>query len=41
VTYADWRAVDGVDLPGRIEAAQGDARVRLVVDAWTPDASPP
>lgn len=41
VTYAEWRAVEGVELPGRIEAAQGEARVRLVVDAWTPGTSPP
>ena len=35
VDYADWRDVGGVELPGRIEARQGDARVRLVVDDWT------
>jgi outer membrane lipoprotein LolB len=36
VTYADWRRQAGasVDLPGRIEATRGDARVRLVVDQW-------
>jgi outer membrane lipoprotein LolB len=41
VSYADWSEVDGVELPGRIEAAQDEARVRLVIDAWTPGASPP
>ncbi|MUV13922.1 lipoprotein insertase outer membrane protein LolB [Noviluteimonas gilva] len=37
VTYADWAAVEagGMELPGRIEATQGDARVRLVVDRWS------
>jgi len=35
VDYADWHAVDGVELPGRIEAHQGEARVRLVVDQWS------
>jgi outer membrane lipoprotein LolB len=35
VDYADWRDVGGVELPGRIEARQGEARVRLVVDDWT------
>lgn len=36
VTYADWRRPEGgsVELPGRIEATQGEARVRLVVDQW-------
>ena len=34
VRYDDWREVDGVELPGRIEARQGEARVRLVVDEW-------
>jgi outer membrane lipoprotein LolB len=34
--YQDWRAEPGlpVTLPRRIEASRGDARVRLVVDAW-------
>ena len=41
VAYADWRTVEGVELPGRIEAVQGDAKVRLVVDGWTLGASPP
>ena len=41
VSYADWCAVDGVELPGRVEAVQGESRVRLVVDGWTLGASPP
>jgi outer membrane lipoprotein LolB len=36
VDYAEWRNVAGVELPGRIEATQGEARVRLVVDDWSP-----
>ncbi|HET7655978.1 MAG TPA: lipoprotein insertase outer membrane protein LolB, partial [Luteimonas sp.] len=35
VGYADWRSVEGVELPGHIEAVQGAAKVRLVVDDWT------
>jgi len=34
VSYDDWRDVGGLELPGRIEARQGEARVRLVVDEW-------
>lgn len=36
VTYSDWQRPEGgaVELPGRIEATQGEARVRLVVDQW-------
>jgi outer membrane lipoprotein LolB len=41
VDYADWQDVDGVELPGRIEARQGDARVRLVVDGWTTGTGSP
>ena len=40
ITYSDWRLpVDqapGVALPHRLEAVRGEARVRLVVDAWDP-----
>ncbi|HET6436262.1 MAG TPA: lipoprotein insertase outer membrane protein LolB [Xanthomonadaceae bacterium] len=34
--YADWRPAAGlaVALPHRVEATRGEARVRLVVDAW-------
>ena len=37
VDFADWRSAgaDGLELPNRVEARQGEARVRLVVDAWT------
>jgi outer membrane lipoprotein LolB len=41
VAYSDWRSTAGIELPGRIEAVQGTARVRLVVDTWTLGASPP
>lgn len=41
VDYADWRAVEGVELPGHIEAVQGEAKVRLVVDGWTLGAAAP
>jgi outer membrane lipoprotein LolB len=39
VLYSDWLRPEGatVELPGRIEATQGDSRVRLVVDQWTPE----
>ena len=30
----DWTAVDGMELPARLDARRGDASVRLVVDAW-------
>ena len=48
ITYADWRLPGlpagttatgedpGVALPHRLEAVRGEARVRLVVDAWDP-----
>ena len=41
VTYADWRVVEGMEMPSRIEAVQGEAKVRLVVDDWTLGTSPP
>ena len=41
VVYSDWRLLEGVELPGRIEAVQGTAKVRLVVDDWTLGASAP
>lgn len=36
VDYADWRAAPGapVELPHRLNAVRGDAKVRLVVDEW-------
>ena len=39
--YADWQPQPGLDvlLPHRLDATREDARVRLVVDAWSgPDA---
>jgi outer membrane lipoprotein LolB len=41
VGYADWRSAEGVELPGHIEAVQGEAKVRLVVDGWTLGAAAP
>jgi outer membrane lipoprotein LolB len=50
IAYADWRlpaadpqapATVPVALPHRIEATRGQARVRLVVDAWGDDARVP
>ena len=40
--YSDWRPSAGFDvaLPYRLEATCDDARVRLVVDAWTAPDSP-
>ena len=36
VEYAEWRSVpDGPMLPTRLVATQGQAKVRLVMDAWT------
>ncbi len=36
IDYADWRAVSGAptELPHRLNAVRGDAKVRLVVDQW-------
>jgi outer membrane lipoprotein LolB len=36
IDYTDWQpdAGLGIELPHRLNASQGDARVRLVVDAW-------
>jgi outer membrane lipoprotein LolB len=36
IDYADWRPVAGapVELPHRLNAVRGDAKVRLIVDAW-------
>ena len=40
--YADWQPQSGLDvvLPHRLEAVRGDARVRLVIDAWSGPESP-
>ena len=36
IDYAEWQPEPalGIELPHRLNASQGDARVRLVVDAW-------
>jgi len=36
IEYTDWEPNPalGIELPHRLNASQGDARVRLVVDAW-------
>lgn len=38
IAYADWRPAPGggFELPYRLEATRGEARVRLVVDQWQP-----
>lgn len=37
IEYDGWQAVAGApELPARIEARRGEARVRLIVDAWRP-----
>lgn len=43
IDYADWRpqAGLGIELPHRLNASRGDARVRLVVDAWQEGAAAP
>jgi len=41
VDYSDWRPVEGVELPGRVEAQRGASKVRLVVDAWALGTTPP
>jgi outer membrane lipoprotein LolB len=40
--YSDWRLQpDGVEFPMRISASRDPARVRLVVDTWSPDGATP
>ena len=34
IGYTAWAAVDGIELPVRLDARRGEASVRLVVDAW-------
>ena len=41
VRYTAWTSGMGVELPQRLEATQGDARVRLLVDAWGGGTDPP
>lgn len=42
ITYSHWQPQPGlgIDLPGRLDASRGDARVRLVVDRWQDGALP-
>lgn len=35
MAYTEYSAVDGLDLPRRIEAKSGDTRVLLLADRWT------
>jgi outer membrane lipoprotein LolB len=40
--YADWRAqAGGIELPMRVTASRDPARVRLVVNAWSPAEAGP
>jgi outer membrane lipoprotein LolB len=43
IDYTDWRPQPafGAELPARLVASQGDARVRLIVDQWQPGAAAP
>ncbi|MFL6592408.1 MAG: lipoprotein insertase outer membrane protein LolB [Luteimonas sp.] len=43
IEYTDWQSDPrlGIELPRRLNASQGDARVRLVVDAWRDGPTPP
>lgn len=43
IDYSSWEPQPalGVALPHRLDAGQGDARVRLVIDAWQEGAHPP
>lgn len=40
--YADWRPqAGGIELPMRVTASRDAARVRLIVDAWSPGGAGP
>ncbi len=43
IDYGDWRAsaIPGIELPNRLNASRGEARVRLVVDRWGEGATTP
>jgi outer membrane lipoprotein LolB len=43
IDYSDWQPQPafGVELPHRLDARQGEARVRLVIDAWQDGVSAP
>ena len=34
IGYSEYRPVDGLDLPGRIEASRGERRVKVIVREW-------
>ena len=34
VTYSNYQSVDGLILPGRLEAVQGDTRVKVIIHSW-------
>lgn len=42
IDYSDWRQTGlGIGLPHRLNANQGDAKVRLVIDTWQEGAGTP
>lgn len=45
IDYADWApapaGIEGVELPNRLTATRGQARVRLIVDQWVAGAAAP
>jgi outer membrane lipoprotein LolB len=43
IDYSDWRMQPtlDIDLPHRLNASQGDAKVRLVIDQWQDGAVGP
>lgn len=43
IDYSQWRPQPalGIDLPHRLDASQGDARVKLVIDAWEAGVAAP
>ncbi len=43
IDYSDWRAsgIPDIELPSRLNASRGDARVRLIVDRWSEGAATP
>ncbi len=43
IDYSEWRAsaIPGIELPNRLNASRGEARVRLIVDRWSEGAATP
>jgi outer membrane lipoprotein LolB len=43
IDYSQWQAQPaiGIELPHRLDASRGDARVKLVIDAWDAGAAAP